>query len=211
MTTHAGPMTHTPSRPSRAETNAVPKTRSAGRAARRAFGSRRVWPALVAALLLTAAGVLTAIEVISSLADSPARLVDYPRVTSWAVDTPWDDWWVRTIAAAMALLGLVFLLGGLFRGRSRVIPLRGDSRDLMMGVTPNGLKTVVSKAAEEVDGVTGSGVKLRRRKVVVAARTAMREPGDLRKRVKEAVRERLDEVDPMPRRRVAVKVKTGEG
>jgi Family of unknown function (DUF6286) len=187
-------------------------TRRADRAARRAFHSRRIWPALLAALLLTVAGALTAIEAISALAGDPARLVPYDRVTSWAAGARWKDWDPRVIAGALALLGLIFLVAGLRPGRGRLVPLHGDDPDMMVGVTRRGLKGAIASAAEAVDGVSSvRRVRLRRHKAKVVAATAMHEPHDLPGTVRDAVRRRLEEVGPMPGRRVAVKIRTPKG
>jgi hypothetical protein len=207
MTSPAG---HLPRSLGRAHGRVEP-TRAADRAARRAFRSRRVWPALIGALVITVAGVLTAIEAISALAGDPARLVPYDRVTSWAVDTSWRNWAALLISAVLVLLGLLFLSAGLRPGRGRLIPLHGDQPDLIVGVTRRGLKGAVASAAESVDGVSDvRRLRLRRHKVKLVAATGMREQHDLRDRVKDAVRLRLDEIGPMPRRRVAVRIRTSK-
>ncbi|MFF5258415.1 DUF6286 domain-containing protein [Actinomadura viridis] len=206
MTTHAGRLPR--SRERDAEPNRARSAAASRRAARRAFHSRRIWPALLASLILAAAGVITAIETISALAGSPLRFFPYEQITSWAVRTPWNDRLVMLIAAAIALLGLVFLLAGLFPGRGRLIPLYGEDPDLVVGITRSGLRTLVATAARSVDGVTGVGhVRLRRRKIKVKVRTALRQPHDLHERVRAAVRERLDEVGPLPRRGIAVRIR----
>ncbi|MFI0351908.1 DUF6286 domain-containing protein [Actinomadura sp. 9N407] len=183
-------------------------SRAADRAARRAFHSRRILPALLAALLVTAAGLLTAIEAISALTGDPARLVPYDRVTSWAWGTSWKEAAGLLAAAVTTLVGLFFLVAGLRRGRGRLIPLHGDDPDVMVAITRRGLRGIAGSAARDVAGVTDVGrVKVRRRKVKLTAGTAMRDPGDLRSRVETAVRERLDEAGPLPRRGVAVRIR----
>ncbi|MEW2356728.1 DUF6286 domain-containing protein [Spirillospora sp. NPDC029432] len=181
--------------------------RAGGRAARRAFHSRRILPALIAALLVTAAGVLLAIEAISALAGGPARLVPYDRVTSWATGTAWKEAAALAASGVTALLGLLFLLAGLRPGRSRLVPLRGGDPRLTVAITRRGLRSAVAAAAAEAGGVTAAKAKVRGRKVKVTAETAMRDPGDLRERVEEAVRRRLDELDPLPRRGVAARIR----
>ncbi|MDL4775634.1 MULTISPECIES: DUF6286 domain-containing protein [Thermomonosporaceae] len=212
MTTHAGHLRRSSARTAPAKPAAG--GRAADRAALRAFRSRRVWPALVAAVLLVVAGALTAIEVISALVGSPMKLIDYPRVTRWAAGGggAWNAWGPLAIASALALLGLIFLFAGLVPGRSRLVPLRGDSRDLVLGVTRRGFTGAVSAAAMETDGVTGvRKVKLRRHKVVVRAETGMRSPGDLEERVREAVERSLERLGPLPDRDVKVRIAHREG
>ena len=207
MTTHAGHLRE------HGGAGAAPAGRAAGRtadrAARRAFRSRRVWFALPAALLVTAVGVLVAIETLSALVGNPARAVPLDRLTSWAADARYEDWAVLLICAAVALLGLVFLMAGLVPGRGRLVPLHGDDPDLVVGITRHGLRTVVVDAARDVDGVSGvRRAKVGRHRVAVAVGTAMRDPEDLGERVREAVQRRLDEIGPLPARRVTVTVQS---
>ncbi|WP_242903928.1 DUF6286 domain-containing protein [Actinomadura terrae] len=183
----------------------------ADRAARHAFRARRVWPGMIAALLLTAAGVLTAAEIISAWAGSPLHIVAYGRVRNWADDTAWKDWQALAAAGGLTLLGLVFLLAGLLPGRSRLVPLHGDDPDLLMGVTRRGLKSAVASAAGDAPGVSGvRRVRLRPRRVKVVAETPVRESSDLDARVGAAVGDRLGRLQPVPDRSVSVRLKHRE-
>ncbi|MFC5745074.1 DUF6286 domain-containing protein [Actinomadura rugatobispora] len=211
MTTHAGQLPkHGPGGASAAPSGRT-AARAADRAARRAFRSRRLWLALPAALLITVVGVLTAIETISALAGSPARLVPYERVAAWATGARYKDWAPLLISAVLALLGLLLLPAGLLPGRGRLVPLHGDDPELVVGITRHGLRNVVADAARSVEGVEDvHRAKVRRHRAKVVVGTAMHEPGDLDERVAEAVRRRLDEIGPMPARRVAVAVRRPE-
>ncbi|MBW8483801.1 DUF6286 domain-containing protein [Actinomadura parmotrematis] len=183
---------------------------AADRRARRVFRPRRIVMSLIGAVLLTAAGVLVAIEAISALAGSPAKLVPYERLTNWLAGIAYNDWRAYTMAGVVIAAGLLFLLAGLLPGRPRLVPLHGDDPNLLIGITKGGLKHAASAAAEEVDGVTGvAGVKLKRRAMVVTVRTALREPGDLDRRVAAAVQRRVDELGPVPARRVSARTVSG--
>lgn len=198
MTTQAGP------RPATARRAPADRPRKADRAAKHAFRSRRVRPAGFAALLLTAAGALTAIEVISALFDRPAHVFPY----GWAKDTAWDDWQALAIFGALAATGLLFLLAALLPGRSRIVPLHGRDPSLVMGVSRRGLKGAVAAAAEEAPGVSRvRRVRLRRRRMKVVALTPVRAPKGLDEGVAEAARDRLDRLRPLPARSVSVRMK----
>ncbi|GAA0579061.1 DUF6286 domain-containing protein [Actinomadura livida] len=176
-------------------------SRKADRAAKHAFHSRRVWPAMVAALLLTAAGVLTAIEVVSALLDRPAGIFPY----GWVKDAAWEDWYALAIFGALAILGLCFLLAALLPGRSRMVPLHGGDPGLVMGVSRRGLRRAVAAAAEGAPGVSGvARVRLGRRRVKVVARTPVHEPAGLDEGVADAVRAPLERLEPLPDRSVRV-------
>ncbi|MEV4004723.1 DUF6286 domain-containing protein [Actinomadura sp. NPDC049753] len=189
-----------------------PGTRAAGsrkadRAARHTFRSQRMLPALAAALLMTGAGVLTAIEVISAALNHPAHIFPY----EWVRDANWDGVYARAIFVGLALVGVWFVLAAVVPGKSRIIPLHGRDPNLMMGVSRRGLKRSVAAAAEGAPGVSGvSRVRLGRRRVQVVAETPVREPAGLDAEVTEAVRERLDRLDPLPARSVMVRMKHRE-
>ncbi|MFI0367682.1 DUF6286 domain-containing protein [Actinomadura sp. 1N219] len=201
MTTQAG------ARPATVRRAPVDEPRKADRAAKHAFRSRRVRPAMLFALLLTAAGALTAIEVISALFDRPARVFPY----DWAKDAAWDDWYALAIFGALALAGLLCLLAALLPGKSRIVPLHGRDPSVMMGVSRRGLKGAVAAAAEDAPGVSRvRRVRLRRRRVKVVAETPVHEPEGLDEGVADAVRERLDRLEPLPARRVSVRMKKGD-
>ncbi|SNR24433.1 DUF6286 domain-containing protein [Actinomadura mexicana] len=181
--------------------------RKADRAARHTFRSQRMLPALAAALLMTAAGVLAAIEVISAAVDRPAHVFPY----GWVRDRNWDGVDARAIFAALALIGVWFVLAAVLPGKSRIVPLHGRDPSLMMGVSRRGLKRTVAAAAEGAPGVSGvSRVRLGRRRVRVVARTPMREPAGLDTGITEAVRDRLDRLRPVPARSVMVRMKHRE-
>jgi hypothetical protein len=195
MITHAGHLPQVPSREATAAERAA-TLRAADRAARRAFRSRRTVPALIAALLLTAAGTFTAIEAIAR----PA--------TSWA----WNDWPVLATGASLTFLGLLFLLAGLLPGRSRIVPLHADTPDVVFGVTRHGLRQTLAATADNVEGVARvRTVKLRRHRVRIGIDTARHAPEGVHERVRAAVRHRLDAIQPLPLRGVTVRVHHREG
>lgn len=159
---------------------------------------------MLAALLLTAAGSLTAIEVISAGAGRPARVFPY----GWVNDTAWDDWHALAMFGAMTTLGLLFTLTALLPGKTRIVPLRGCEPSLVMGVCRRGLKKTVAAAAQEAPGVSRvRRVRLRRRRVKLVAETAVNAPEGLDEGVAEAVRDRLGGLRPLPVRSVSVRVR----
>ncbi|MFI6521948.1 DUF6286 domain-containing protein [Spirillospora sp. NPDC050679] len=205
MTAHAGRLPQT----SPAKTAPAARTGGAAdRKAARAFRSRRTLVAFLTALALTAVGVLAAIEIISWLADRPARIVPYQRLGDWGVGTAWNHRSALVASGALAVLGLLLLLAGLVPGKPRLIPLHGDDPNLLIGVTKHGLKGAVTDAAEAVDGVSHVGrVKIEPRKARLTVHSDLRTGGDdLRKRVTEAVQQRLDALGPVPRRTAVVHV-----
>ncbi|HEX2315904.1 MAG TPA: DUF6286 domain-containing protein [Thermomonospora sp.] len=206
MTTHAGHL-----RPAKTRAAKAHVDRRAYRAARRVFRPRRTVPALLAAILLTAAGVLTAVETISSLAGSPTELVDHDRALSWLSRTSWNDAVTIAAGAVLSLLGLACLLAGLNPGHTSLVRLRSDDPEMVVGVTKGGLRRAVATAAGDVEMVTSvDRVKIRRHRVRVTVGTVLREPEGLAERVGVAVTRRLDDLGPRPRRSVSVRVRRTE-
>jgi uncharacterized protein DUF6286 len=199
MTTQAGPM------PARRQVD-----RRARRSARRVFRPRRVWPALLVAALLTAAGTLLAIEVISHLVGQPVGLLPYARITRWLTETSWQA--VATIVGACVLLalGLCCLLAGLKPGRTGLVRLRTDDPDLVLGVTQRGLRTAVADAARHVDVVSEvRGVQVGRRRVHVSVVSPAQEQAEVVSPVSSAVEAKLEELGVA--RKVSVRAHQMEG
>ncbi|RFU40362.1 hypothetical protein DZF91_17440 [Actinomadura logoneensis] len=162
-------------------------------------------------MLLTAAGTITAIEVVSGVAGHPARLVPYTRVADWMRHTSWTHWGVLAISAGLVLVGLWFLLAGLIPGRPRVVPLRGDDRDLAMAVTRGGFRNALAAAAEDVQDASRAQVTLRRHRVKVYVHCPAHAVDAVSEQVRRSVAGRLEEIRPLARYKVVVKPLTRKG
>ncbi|GAA2111531.1 DUF6286 domain-containing protein [Actinomadura alba] len=184
--------------------------RAARRAALREFRSRRVLAALCAAGLLTAVGALAALEVISRLVGRPTHETTVARGSALLRDLSWNDPQVLLATGALTAAGAALLLLGTLPGRTGMEPLRGTDPQLAAAITRTGLRRSLTAAALGVPGIARVTVRLRgrfRRRVVVHATTEYRNPGNLADLVGTAVAVRLDEIDPIRWRRVAVRLK----
>lgn len=177
------------------------------RVVRRAFGRRRVLPAVVTAAVLTAAAIILAAEVIGGLVHRPPGVLPVAWLARLGRGTHWDDVLALAVAAALAALGLLLLLLALWPGRLRAIALRPDAEDVVLGIEPRGLRRYAARAAESVDGVARARAKLRGHRLLVHADSPLREVGDLPAQVRRTVAERLDELGLLhpPRLRVTVR------
>jgi hypothetical protein len=173
----------------------------------RAFRPRRAIPAAISALALLAAGLLTAVEVISALAGRPAGLVPYDQVTEWARTTTWQDRQALTSAGIAAVLGLLLLMFALVAGRPRLVPLRTGDPDLVAGVRPRTLARLLGAAAGEADGVRHARTKIRGRQVVVKARTDLRDTAGVEERVLAAAEDEIGRLAPIGRYTVRAHVR----
>ena len=183
--------------------------RAARQSALREFRPRRVAAALSAAALLTAVGAVTAIEVISRLAGRPVHENTVARGGRLLRETSWNDPRVLLTGGALMLVGLGLALLGALPGRTGLEPLRGTNTQSAEAITRAGLRRSLTAAALAVPGISRVTVRLRgriRRRVLVHATTNYCNPGNLPDLVGNAVAVRLDEIDPIRWRRVAVRL-----
>ncbi|MFI6507355.1 DUF6286 domain-containing protein [Streptosporangium sp. NPDC050855] len=193
--------------PASQATGAVPRNASADRAAVRAFRPRRVIPSVITALLMTALGLLVALEVVSALLNRPLRLVPYDRILPWASSTPWSDPRVMAGAGLTGLLGLLLVLLAIVPGRPTLVPVRTGTRKLLVGVQRRGFARSLARAAEAVPGVDRARVRLLGRTVRVRADAGTRDVTDLGDVVREAVNARIDAFSPVRRHSVRVRLR----
>ncbi len=177
------------------------------RAAWRAFRPRRALPATLTAAALAAAAILIAAEVIAALFGRSANVLPVAWLARLGRDTRWDEWPALTAACVAMALGLLLLLLALMPGRLRVIPLHSDDPDVVLGLARQGLRRHAASAAESVDGITHARVRAGRRRVRVRATSPLHDARGLHDAVRDAVAQRVGELEPVrpPRLRVTVR------
>jgi hypothetical protein len=156
----------------------------------------RVLAALLS-LALIAAGALLIIEVIADRVSRRASVVDWHPAYAWAERTTWNQGSVRVVCVLLIVAGLVLLIAELKPARvSRLAadPAQAGAAGIDTAYTRRGLAAAVRSAVTGVDGVRGASVKVKRRKVTVAATAAAQDKAaarSLRDPVSDAVRQRL--------------------
>ncbi|PYI69773.1 hypothetical protein CVV68_01300 [Arthrobacter livingstonensis] len=171
------------------------------------------------AILLLAAGVaLTWLAVARLLDGTWSTILQQPR--NWLAGLRWDspDLWGLGVAAVV--LGVVLLLCALIPGAFTALTVRNAARE-DTGVGQDGVgqdnepgmykrETVMTRRAVahlaraqcvQIDGVSAASATASNKRVHLKVTTSLRETEDLRARVTDAVRERLDTtgLDPVPR------------
>ncbi|WP_433474077.1 DUF6286 domain-containing protein [Spirillospora sp. CA-142024] len=183
--------------------------RLARRLAVRELRPRRVFAGFAAALLVTAAGGVTAIELLAGALGSTVHPV--PGVAPIVIvlrGHSWDDPNVLTPAGAVAFLGAAFLLAAL-PGRLRGVPLAGADPRLAGVIGRAALRRTLADAALDVPGIERArvrGLGVLRRGLVVRATTGYRNPANLAELVHRAIGVRLDRIEPMHRPPVDVRL-----
>jgi len=156
----------------------------------------RVMAALLS-LVLVVTGVLLIIEVIADRLSHRLSVVDWHPAYGWAKHTTWNAGSVRVTCVVLILLGLVLLIAELKPARvSRLAadPAQAGAADIDTAYTRRGLAAAVRSAVTGVDGVRGASVKVKRRRVAVAATVAGQNRAaarSLRDPISDAVGQRL--------------------
>jgi hypothetical protein len=183
--------------------------RRARRLAVRELRPRRAFAGFTAALLVTTAGGVTAIELLAGALGSAVHPV--PGVAA-VVDVlrrhHWNDPNVLVVTGAVAVLGIAYLLAAL-PGRPRGVPLAGSDPRLAGVIGRAALRRTLADAALGVPGIERArvrGLGVVRRGVVVRAVTVYRNPANLAELVRGAVEDRLDRIEPMRRPNVDVRL-----
>lgn len=163
---------------------------------------RRTVPAILTALVVLAACVLTSIVTIQMIM-GVTPLISYRSITTSLADTHWNDTATLIVGGTAALIGLLMLLAALLPGRPLVVPLAGD---LDAGASRRSLRRTLQDAASRVDGVRKAKLKLTRRTVVARIRSDRTNTAGLTEAVRNVLDRRLDQVSPLPRPAVKVKL-----
>ena len=151
----------------------------------------------VLSLAVIVAGVVLIIEVIADRVNHRPQIVHWRAAYDWAKHTTWNAGSVRVTCVLLIVLGLVLLAAELKPARVTRLaadPAEAGADDIDTAYTRRGLAAAVRSAVAGVDGVRGASVKVRRRKVKVAATAAAQDQAaarSLRDPVTAAVRERL--------------------
>ncbi|HZE33156.1 MAG TPA: DUF6286 domain-containing protein [Actinoallomurus sp.] len=177
------------------------------RAAVRAFRSRRVLPASLAASLLTVAGATVSVQVISARFGHP---VLHPEITVRLLHTlTWSDPELMSAGGGLMLAGLSLVLAAVLPGRTGTAPLAGDDPRFITGLGRSSLRADLHSTVLGVAGVETAVVRLRGRlrpRVEIRAVTGFHNSGNLGELVADAVRDRLEDLGPVRVPEVAVRV-----
>jgi uncharacterized protein YjeT (DUF2065 family) len=179
----------------------------------------RAVPALIAGILLLAAGVALVWLTITRLVNDtwPAPLQG-PR--DWLAALAWNDPAVRQIGIAAIVAGVMLLLCAMIPGGFNALTIddsgttgAGDEAGPVQEqetVMPRHAVARLAKArCLQIDGVDTAAATATTRRVRLSVTTYLHEPGDLRTRITDAVRARLEEagLSPVPQVTATVRSK----
>jgi hypothetical protein len=165
--------------------------------------SRRSLPSTLVALVLLAASAVVAVSAIQFLVGE-RPWVTYDSLTGPVHAASWSELPVVLTGGVAALIGLVLLLTALVPGKPAVLPLvAADS-----GAVRHSLRRTLQASAAGVDGIVGAKLKLRRKKIIAKVWTNRTNTDGLADAVRAAVEHRLDQIAPVTRPSVRVRVRS---
>lgn len=150
---------------------------------------------LLLGLLLLGAGVLAAVEAVMAALDRPGWLVERPGLEGLLLDLTWQDRGLIVTATLVLLAGVALLAVQLWPGTPSLIPVAQTSPDRRADIEGRGMQELLRQRAVQDEDVLGATVRVRRRK----ARVTVDAPPDadeaeVKSRVRQALRERIDEL-----------------
>jgi hypothetical protein len=162
---------------------------------------------LLGLALLAAAGILVVETVIAAM-DRPGWLVDRQELDGLLRGLMWEDRGLVLTGALVVLAGLVLLAVQFWPGTPARIPVAQDDPNRRAGIEGRGMQELLRRRAMEDEDVLGASARVRRR----TAQVTVDVPGDadgreLKTRVRQALRERIDELRLEKRLRTKVVVR----
>jgi hypothetical protein len=133
--------------------------------------TNRVLAALLS-LALIVVSVLLIAEVIADRTSHHPAVVHWRSAYNWAEHTTWNAGSIRVICGILIVAGLVLLIAELKPARVSRLPAdpsEAGADAIDTAYTRRGLAAAIRSAVTAVDGVRSTAVKVRRRKVRIAA------------------------------------------
>ena len=152
--------------------------------------------ATVVALVLLVVSVVAVVEIVLAALGRQPWVVQHSTLAQDLHQRTWADGWVRTVAVVVAVVGLLLLWVSLKRSTPSDIELDSPAQGVRLAVDRRSVERYLSGVAAGQTGVDDAAASVNRDRVTVRAVTALRDPGDLKKRVWEAVSTRGAALEP---------------
>ena len=178
----------------------------------------RAVPALIAGTLLLAAGVaLVWLSVTRLVNGSWPTVLQEP--IDWLAALAWNDPAVWQIGIVAVVAGVILLLCAIIPGGFSALAIDDSGTGAGAAAPVQEQETVMTRRAIahlaksrclQIDGVGSASATATTRRVHVNVTTSLHEPGDLRKRITDAVRARLEEIGLSPVPQITATVRSRE-
>ncbi len=131
--------------------------------------------AFIVALALAAASAIVILEVIAARSKAAPLVIDWPSILNWGRHNTWKATSVELTCAIVTAAGLLLLIPQLLPRRLTRLALHTDDAT-DAALSRKGLAVTVRGAVDEVEGVVGARVKVKRHRVKVDAFAAAVQP-----------------------------------
>lgn len=185
-------------------------SRNDGRSTRLRRRPSRTVPALIVGILLLATGVALGWLTIARLVDGTwSTILQGPR--DWLTGLAWNGPGVWGIGIAAVVVGLILLLCAIIPGGFNALTVRNASGDDGDGqaqrheretvMTRRAVAHLAKAQCGQIDGVSSATATATNKRVHLKVKTSLRDTSDLRTRVTDGVRDRMNAIglDPLPR------------
>ncbi|MFF4962803.1 DUF6286 domain-containing protein [Streptomyces sp. NPDC001222] len=180
-----------------------------GQATHRPWSARRLPAALVASVIVAAAGVAL-VDVISVRAGRQAAGWR-KRLAEEMATRPVDDVWMLTGAAVAAAVGVWLIVLALSPGLRRLLPLRSPAgcprSQLRASLDRDGAAAVLRDAAMRVPGVSTAYIRVGRHRIKALADVRFRDPQQVKADLAAVLNEERDQLALSRPLRIAVRVR----
>lgn len=160
------------------------------------------------ALALLFCSLLAVVEIAAAALGREPVLVHYPDWTDWLRTHSWNDRIVQALLGGLVVVGLLFLLLALRRGKPAALTLRNRTDGVDVTASRRSVEKSLAAVAARTSGVAGASASVSRRTARVEARTVAPSDPGVRDEVESAVRGRLDSLGTERRIRTRVALTT---
>ncbi|MFF0001691.1 DUF6286 domain-containing protein [Streptomyces avermitilis] len=179
--------------------------RGGGHRTHRPWSARRLPAALVASVVLVAAGAAL-VDVVAVRAGRPAAAWRRHLADELA-SRPLDDIWILTGAAVAAAVGVWLIILALTPGLRHWLPLRSPTPGLRASLDRDGAADLLRDAAMRVPGVGKARIRVRRHHVKARADVRFRDPRQVKEDLTAALDEERDRLALARPPRIVVRVR----
>ena len=163
--------------------------------------------AFMVAVALAAAAVIVIVEVIAARSGAAPVIIGWHSMLRWGGHNTWKADSVEFACAVIAAVGFLLLVSQLRRRRPSRVAVTSD-RSTDAALTRKGVSVTIRGAVGDVEGISGSKVKVGHRRIKVnAASVGHAETAQqLKPTVRQAAQDKLDELRLTSNRRLKVAV-----
>ncbi|MGW7238066.1 DUF6286 domain-containing protein [Streptomyces sp. NPDC054804] len=178
-----------------------------GHRTHRPWSARRLPAALVASVVLVAAGAAL-LDVVAVRAGRPAAAWRRHLADELAT-RPLNDVWMLTGAAVAAVVGVWLIVLALTPGLRRWLPLRSPAAGLRAALDRDGAADLIRDAAMRVPGVGKARIRVRRHRVKASADVRFRDPRKVKDDLTAVLGDERDQLALARPPRIVVRVRRG--